>query len=102
MIILKQILAIAAAQQVITVVSVQGIVAGKRSLSAIDGQVHCLAPHRGEQLSRREAQTLTQLMDLSDNDLLDVLLARKPASDFGDAYAMPDMAQLVRMMQAKH
>ncbi len=58
--------------------------------------------HRGEQLSRREAQTLTQLMDLSDNDLLDVLLARKPASDFGDAFAMPDMAQLVRMMQAKH
>ncbi len=39
---------------------------------------------RGEQITVREAQGLDALMDLSDNDLLDLLLQRKQPQELGD------------------
>ena len=39
---------------------------------------------RGERVTVREAQGLDALMDLSDNDLLDLLLQRKQPQELGD------------------
>jgi antitoxin CptB len=46
-------------------------------------------------LSDADVAALTQLLELSDNDLLDLLLARKPASDELDT---PDIQALLRRL----
>jgi antitoxin CptB len=46
-----------------------------------------------------QAQALTDLMDLSDNDLLDLLLARK---DPQGALATADVLALLKQMRATH
>ena len=50
-------------------------------------------------LSVDQAQALTDLMDLSDNDLLDLLLARK---DPQGALATADVLALLKQMRATH
>jgi antitoxin CptB len=48
-------------------------------------------------LTKEQAQGLQALMDLSDNDLLDLLLARKePSAEL----LRDDVAQVLRMMRA--
>ena len=49
------------------------------------------------QLTDRQAQALTALMDLSDNDLLDLLLGRK---DPEGELAHPDVVQVLGMLRA--
>lgn len=48
------------------------------------------------QLTDRQAQALTALMDLSDNDLLDLLLGRKEPGDDLDS---PDVRELLQMLR---
>ncbi len=49
-----------------------------------------------EQLTARQAAALTQLMDLSDNELLDLLLRRKePDGDLNT----PDIRQLLTLLR---
>lgn len=50
----------------------------------------------GASLSERQAQALLQLMDLSDNELLDLLLARQTPS--GDL-ATPDVLQILQQLR---
>ncbi|HEX5372142.1 MAG TPA: succinate dehydrogenase assembly factor 2 [Aquabacterium sp.] len=50
----------------------------------------------GDRLTTDQVQGLLQLMDLSDNDLLDLLLARKEPE--GDV-ASPEVAQVLSMMR---
>jgi antitoxin CptB len=51
---------------------------------------------RGEQISVTQAQGLTMLMDLADNDLLDLLLRRKePLGDI-DTPAVHEVLSLLR------
>ena len=47
-------------------------------------------------LTAEQAQGLTELMDLSDNDLLDLLLRRKEPQD---ALATPQVLQLLELMR---
>jgi antitoxin CptB len=55
------------------------------------------ARHEGR-LTQRLARALLKLMDLSDNDLLDLLLARtQPA---GELLGDDDVVQVLRMMRA--
>jgi len=50
-------------------------------------------------LTTRQADGLTLLMDLSDNDLLDLLLARKePEGDL----QRPDVLEVLHLMRARH
>ncbi len=49
----------------------------------------------GTRLSQAQARGITQLMDLSDNDLLDLLLARKePAGELDTADVRAVLAQM--------
>ncbi len=52
----------------------------------------------GERLNRRQAEALTGLMALSDNDLLDLLLGRKEPQGDLDA---PDVHALLGLMRAR-
>ena len=56
----------------------------------------------GHRLTQADASLIQELMDLADNDLLDLLLARKPAAELGDALARPEMGRILSLMQAKH
>lgn len=56
----------------------------------------------GHRLTQADASLIQELMDLADNDLLDILLARKPAAELGDAFARPEMGRILSLMQAKH
>lgn len=47
-------------------------------------------------LTIRQAAALTQLMDLSDNDLLDLLLRRKEP---GDKFDTPDVHEVLGMLR---
>lgn len=47
-------------------------------------------------LTPRHAQALMRLMDLSDNDLLDILLGRKPVTDAPDADGMQQLLAMLR------
>jgi antitoxin CptB len=49
-------------------------------------------------LTARHAAALTQLMDLPDNDLLDLLLVRKGP---GDKLNSPDVHEVLRMFQTQ-
>jgi antitoxin CptB len=49
-------------------------------------------------LTRRHGEALLKLMELADNDLLDLLLARRPPT--GDL-ATPDVIEVLTMMRAK-
>jgi antitoxin CptB len=49
-------------------------------------------------LNERQAAGMTRLMDLADNDLLDLLLARKqPEGEL----ATPEVTEVLKMMRAK-
>jgi antitoxin CptB len=50
----------------------------------------------GSGLTRRQAQAMTALMDLSDNDLLDLLLQRKEPDP---SWAAADVMSLLRLMR---
>jgi antitoxin CptB len=49
-------------------------------------------------LTIAQAAALTELMDLSDNDLLDLLLARKEP---GDELNSPDIRQVLNMLRSR-
>ncbi|MCA0327671.1 MAG: succinate dehydrogenase assembly factor 2 [Proteobacteria bacterium] len=51
----------------------------------------------GEQITARQADAMTRLMDLSDNDLLDLLLRRKEPGDDLDS---PDVRELLGLLRA--
>ena len=51
-------------------------------------------------LSDGDVAALTQLLDLSDNDLLDLLLARKSAGDALDTLDTPQIHALLRRLQS--
>jgi antitoxin CptB len=50
-------------------------------------------------LTVRHAQALSALMDLSDNDLLDVHLARKTLSQVDDALDSADVHEVLKMLR---
>jgi antitoxin CptB len=51
---------------------------------------------RGETMTTRQAAGLTALMDLPDNDLLDLLLARREPQD---ALDRPDVREVLALMR---
>ncbi|MBU3737600.1 MAG: succinate dehydrogenase assembly factor 2 [Rhodoferax sp.] len=53
----------------------------------------------GDPLSRAQAQALEDLMDLSDNDLLDLLLARKSLTDIRPELARDDVLALLEILR---
>jgi antitoxin CptB len=52
---------------------------------------------RGETMTTRQAEGLTALMDLSDNDLLDLLLARREPQD---ALDRPEVHEVLSQMRS--
>lgn len=55
----------------------------------------------GATLSVKHAQALTALMDLSDNDLLDLHLARKPLAQVAPEMDTDDVREVLEMLQSK-
>ncbi|MEG1455313.1 MAG: succinate dehydrogenase assembly factor 2, partial [Comamonas sp.] len=53
----------------------------------------------GDQLTRRHAAGLSALMDLADNDLLDLFLARKEPEGALDTEEIKEVLELVRKRQ---
>ena len=58
----------------------------------------------GSRLTQRQAQGLTTLMDLSDNDLLDLLLRRKESGQLSEASAQasastPEALEVLNMLR---
>ncbi|MCD2514483.1 succinate dehydrogenase assembly factor 2 [Comamonas endophytica] len=53
----------------------------------------------GDQLTRRHAAGLSALMDLADNDLLDLFLARKEPEGALDKEEIKEVLELVRKRQ---
>jgi len=53
----------------------------------------------GNNLKQSQAQAMAALMDLSDNDLLDLLLRRKEAEG---AIATPEIQRLLEQMRTPH
>ena len=70
----------------------------RRGLVENDLFIERFFKNHGARLSRAQARGLGQLMDLSDNDLLDLLLARtEPA----DALDTPEVRQVLAQMRAR-
>jgi len=58
---------------------------------------------RGDQVTVREAQGLDDLMDLSDNDLLDLLLQRKQPQELENNSASSEEAlEVLNMLRRPH
>ena len=69
----------------------------RRGLLENDLFIERFFARHGTRLTQRLARALTALMDLSDNDLLDLLLARTQPSG---ALLDDDVVQVLRMMRA--
>ncbi|HMN21088.1 MAG TPA: succinate dehydrogenase assembly factor 2 [Ottowia sp.] len=70
----------------------------RRGLLENDLLIERFLGQHGERLSPRQAESLTRLMDLADNDLLDLLLARKEPEGELDS---PDVRELLGLMRAR-
>lgn len=70
----------------------------RRGLLENDLLIGRFLAHHGERLSVRQAEALTRLMDLADNDLLDLLLGRKEPEGALDA---PDVRELLGLMRPR-
>lgn len=70
----------------------------RRGLLENDLLIERFLARHGEHLAPRQAEALTRLMDLTDNDLLDLLLARKEPEGELDA---PDVRELLGLMRAR-
>ena len=70
----------------------------RRGLLENDLFIERFFTHYADTLTVRQAQGLQVLMDLSDNDLLDVLLGRTPLAG---ELLHDDVATVVHMMQAR-
>ena len=68
----------------------------RRGLLENDLLIGRVLDRHGERLTVRQGQALARMMDLSDNDLLDLLLRRAEPSG---ALATPDIAQLLDLMR---
>ena len=70
----------------------------RRGLLENDLLIGRFLDQHGERLSQRQAQALTRLMALTDNELLDLLLRRtQPQGDLDT----PDVHELLRLMQPR-
>ena len=69
----------------------------RRGLVENDLFVEQFFARHGDSLTRSQADALAALMDLSDNDLLDLFLARKEPQDDLDR---PDVRQVLHMVRA--
>ena len=68
----------------------------RRGLLENDLFIERFFDHHADNLTVRQAQALGRLMDLSDNDLLDLLLRRKePAGDL----TSPDVLQVLQLLR---
>ncbi len=68
----------------------------RRGLLENDLFIERFFEHHGDDLTKPLVQGLLQLMDLSDNDLLDLLMARKePEGEM----ANPDVVQVLSLMR---
>ena len=68
----------------------------RRGLREHDLLIERFLHRHGERLTVRQGQALARMMDLSDNDLLDLLLRRAEPSG---ALATADVAQLLDLMR---
>ena len=68
----------------------------RRGLLESDLLIARFLDRHGERLTVRQGQALARMMDLSDNDLLDLLLRRAEPSG---ALATADVAQLLDLMR---
>ena len=68
----------------------------RRGLVENDLFVEQFFARHGDSLTRSQADALAALMDLSDNDLLDLLLRRKEPQD---TLATPQVLQLLELMR---
>ena len=68
----------------------------RRGLLENDLLIERFLDRHGERLTVRQGQALARMMDLSDNDLLDLLLRRAEPSG---ALATADIAQLLDLMR---
>lgn len=68
----------------------------RRGLLENDLLIERFLARHGDQLTARQAGVLARLMELGDNDLLDLLLARKEPEG---ALATPDVHELLELMR---
>ena len=57
--------------------------------------------HHEETITTRQAAGLQALMDLADNDLLDLLLARKQPQDVPELIASPQVREVLALMRSR-
>ena len=57
--------------------------------------------HHEETMTTSQATGLKALMDLSDNDLLDLLLRRKEPQDLAEPIALPEVRSVLEQMRSR-